>query len=539
MRSILRRFISFESEAGRLSSRHRPAHFSIKSDDTGIHVSCRFLLPFRLNNRSLAVSRVCIIPRASHLDQQQPPPKTMSSSSDPFADDGIDWSAFDPDAAVASARGGGTAVASAPASSNGPPNAKKARVAAAAAAPPMNPYGSSGNGNSASLNPYNRSNAGAGASTSCSAATVASAPAPAPTPALGFGAPPSTSASTNLEQSLCATLQKYFGHSSFRQGQLDAITALLGDPSAGQPPRDVAVFWATGAGKSLTYQIPPLHTGKVAIVISPLISLMQDQVGKLNNVLVGGDETAIYLGSGQLDPHAEEKALSGKFNLIYLTPEKLLSGNFLERMANHLHNRLCLVAIDESHCTSEWGHDFRPQYREIGSSIRSVPSLKSVPMLALTATAVSRVQSDILKTLRLSDNVKVLKQSFDRANLQITVRRKPPSGGYRTALQSLVDELAAVQGRGQSTIIYCPTRSDVEEVAGHLSRQFESAVAASGGASTAVRCEPYHAGMTPQARLSAHTNFLIGKTTVIVAVSALVFPRGLILVLLLYNHNSL
>jgi RecQ family ATP-dependent DNA helicase len=431
----------------------------------------------------------------------------MSSSSDPFADDGIDWSAFDPDAAVASARGGGTAVASAPASSNGPPNAKKAKVAAAAA-PPMNPYGSSGNGNSASLNrPYSSNTA---------------ASAPAPTPALGFGAPPSASTSTNLEQSLCATLQKYFGHFSFRQGQLDAITALLGDPSAGQPPRDVAVFWATGAGKSLTYQIPPLHTGKVAIVISPLISLMQDQVGKLNNGLVGGDETAIYLGSGQLDPHAEEKALSGKFNLVYLTPEKLLSGNFLERMANQLHDRLCLVAIDESHCTSEWGHDFRPQYREIGSSIRSVPSLKSVPMLALTATAVSRVQSDILKTLRLSDNVRVLKQSFDRANLQITVRRKPPSGGYRTALQPLVDELAAAQGRGQSTIIYCPTRSDVEEVAGHLSRQLESAAAASGGASTAVRCEPYHAGMTPQARLSAHTNFLIGKTTVIVAVSALV-----------------
>ena len=424
------------------------------------------------------------------------------SSSDPFADDGIDWSAFDPDAAVASARGGGLQ----------PPDAKKAKVAAAGAAagaPPMNPYGSTGNGNSASLSPYS--------SNSCSSAGAAAAP----TPALGFGAPPSASCtSANLEQSLCATLQKYFGHSSFRQGQLDAITALLGDPSAGQPPRDVAVFWATGAGKSLTYQIPPLHTGKVAIVISPLISLMQDQVGKLNNGLVGGDEIAIYLGSGQLDPHAEEKALSGKFNLVYLTPEKLLSGNFLERMANQLHNRLCLVAIDESHCTSEWGHDFRPQYREIGSSIRSVPSLKSIPMIALTATAVSRVQSDILKTLRLSDNVRVLKQSFDRANLQITVRRKPPSGGYRTALQSLVDQLAAAQGRGQSTIIYCPTRAVVEEVAGHLSRQLESAAAASGGASTAVRCEPYHAGMTPQARLSSHTNFLIGKTAVIVATTA-------------------
>mmetsp|Transcript_17700 Transcript_17700/g.50678 ORF Transcript_17700/g.50678 Transcript_17700/m.50678 type:complete len:1090 (+) Transcript_17700:41-3310(+) len=490
--------------------------------------------------------------------------------SDPFADDGIDWSAFDPDAAVASARvGGAAAVASASASSNDnkhdlpsggaqkqqqQPNAKKAKMLPAAAAAPMNPYGSSGmgNGNSTSLNPYNRPNVGADATykqrrgigepshvpSASSSSSTATAAASASAPALGFGAPAAASArgrplevrntfgstSTNLEQSLCDTLQRCFGHSSFRQGQLDAITALLGDSSTGQPPRDVAVFWATGAGKSITYQIPPLHTNKVAIVISPLISLMQDQVGKLNNGLVGGDsdgsDVATYLGSGQLDPHAEEKALSGRFNLIYLTPEKLLSGNFLERMAKRLHNRLCLIAIDESHCTSEWGHDFRPQYREIGSSIRSVPSLMSIPMLALTATAVSRVQSDILKTLRLSDNVKVLKQSFDRANLQITVRRKPPSGGYRTALQPLVDQLVAAQGRGQSTIIYCATRSDVEEVAGHLSRQFESA-AASGGPSTAVvRCEPYHAGMTPQARLASHTNFLISKTTVIVATTA-------------------
>lgn len=454
-------------------------------------------------------------------------------SADPF-DDGIDWAAFDPDAAIASARGGGnsapttmsaSASASASCSSNinkhgaeaanngggiqkqQQPEPKRAKTAAAAA--PFNPYG------------------GSNAKTSAKTGINASAPAPA----LGFAAPSSAAAAVanpNLEQSLCSTLQRYFGHTSFRPGQLDAITAILGDFSMGQAPRDVAIFWATGAGKSITYQIPPLHTGKVAVVVSPLISLMQDQVGKLNGLVGGGsgggNDVATYLGSGQLDPQAEEKALSGALNLIYLTPEKLLSGNFLDRLASRLHGRLCLVAIDESHCTSEWGHDFRPQYREIGSAIRSVPALKSIPMLALTATAVPRVQSDILRTLRMSDNVKVLKQSFDRTNIQIAVKRKPPSGGYRTALQPLVDELVAAQGRGQSTIIYCPTRSDVEEVAAHLSRQFESAAAArapSGSSATAVvQCEPYHAGMTPQARLSAHTNYLIGKTTVIVATTA-------------------
>ena len=404
--------------------------------------------------------------------------------SDPFADDGIDWAAFDPDAAVASARGSSSCAAAAVASGSASASRSTSTAQSTCSNDQLQPDAKRAK-TAAALNATGRTN-------------------------------------TNLEQSLCKTLERYFGHTSFRPGQLEAITALLGS-GTGQPPKDVAVFWATGAGKSITYQIPPLHTNKISIVVSPLISLMQDQVGKLNGLVSGngGNDVAIYLGSGQMDPHAEEKALSGALNLIYLTPEKLTSGNFLDRLAHRLHDRLCLIAIDESHCTSEWGHDFRPQYREIGTSIRSVPALRAIPMLALTATAVSRVQSDILKTFRMSDNVKVLKQSFDRTNLQIAVRRKPASGGYRVALQPLVDELVAAQGRGQSTIIYCPTRSDVEELAAHLSRQFESAAAAATtAAAVVVRCEPYHAGMTPQSRLNSHTNYLIGKTTVIVATTA-------------------
>ena len=222
-------------------------------------------------------------------------------SADPF-DDGIDWAAFDPDAAVASARGGNSANNNKHGAPNDggmqkqqQPDVKRAKTAAAAA--PVNSYGS--------------------AKTSINAS--------APAPVLGFAAPSSAAAVTvnnpNLEQSLCNTLERYFGHTSFRPGQLDAITAILGDVSTGQAPRDVAIFWATGAGKSITYQIPPLHTGKVAVVVSPLISLMQDQVGKLNGLVGGNDgggnnDVATYLGSGQLDPHAEEKALSGALSAV-------------------------------------------------------------------------------------------------------------------------------------------------------------------------------------------------------------------------------
>ena len=202
-------------------------------------------------------------------------------SADPL-DDGIDWAAFDPDAAVASARGGNSANDNKHGAPNDggmqkqqQPDAKRAKTATAAAAAPVNPYGS--------------------AKTSINAS--------APAPALGFAAPSSAAAVTvnnpNLEKSLCNTLERYFGHTSFRPGQLDAITAILGDVSVGQAPRDVAIFWATGAGKSITYQIPPLHTGKVAVVVSPLISLMQDQVGKLNGLVGGNDAQPAVKAAGQ------------------------------------------------------------------------------------------------------------------------------------------------------------------------------------------------------------------------------------------------
>lgn len=133
-------------------------------------------------------------------------------------------------------------------------------------------------------------------------------------------------------------LQRYFGFDSFRPGQEDAVHAILGG-------RDVAIFWATGSGKSLTYHLPPLFLNKIGLVVSPLISLMQDQVHKLN--ALSSTKLATYLGSAQMDPQEEGRALRGEYKLIFVTPEKLQTPTFLDKMARL---DLCLVAIDESHC---------------------------------------------------------------------------------------------------------------------------------------------------------------------------------------------
>jgi ATP-dependent DNA helicase RecQ len=171
---------------------------------------------------------------------------------------------------------------------------------------------------------------------------------------------PSQDETTSL---LKETLRTYFGYDEFRTGQLDVIQQVL------VHKRDVAVFWATGQGKSLCYQIPALMTGgpkRVVIVISPLISLMQDQVHKLNSLARATDmdkdkQLATFLGSGQTDGTAEERALNGQVRLIYMTPEKLLSSGMLNRLEKLNQRReIALVAIDEAHCVSEWSFDFRP-----------------------------------------------------------------------------------------------------------------------------------------------------------------------------------
>jgi RecQ family ATP-dependent DNA helicase len=311
----------------------------------------------------------------------------------------------------------------------------------------------------------------------------------------------SSSAPEETDESLLKTLEETFGYSSFRGGQTQVIQAIL-------KKRDVAVFWATGQGKSLCYQIPALHQEQVAVVVSPLISLMQDQVYKLNGL--SNEPVATFLGSAQQDPQEERKAMQGKYNLIYVTPEKLSTSGFLDQLAV-LHSKykpICLFAIDESHCVSEWGHDFRPDFRHLGKNLRDHSKLQEIPILALTATAVPRVQLDIMESLRLRDPLKA-QQSFDRTNLKIRVVKK--TGGISMAMQGLVEALSAPNVRltKESTIVYAPTRAQVEEVASYLQKTVKSA-----------QVEAYHAGLSNDDRSRAHTNFLTGKTTVIVATVA-------------------
>jgi ATP-dependent DNA helicase RecQ len=187
-----------------------------------------------------------------------------------------------------------------------------------------------------------------------------------PAAANGTGNTVTTIALPNQDETtslLKETLRTYFGYDEFRTGQRDVIHQVL------VHKRDVVVFWATGQGKSLCYQIPALMSdgpNKVVIVISPLISLMQDQVHKLNSLARSTDtandeQLATFLGSGQTDGTAEERALNGQVRLIYMTPEKLLSSGMLHRLEKLNQRReIALIAIDEAHCVSEWGFDFRP-----------------------------------------------------------------------------------------------------------------------------------------------------------------------------------
>lgn len=282
-------------------------------------------------------------------------------------------------------------------------------------------------------------------------------------------------------------LKEYFGHEAFRPNQRELIERVLAH-------RDALAVMPTGAGKSLVYQVPALVLDGLAIVISPLISLMKDQVNALNQAGVN----AAFLNSS-LAPHEQsevlEYAASGSCKLLYVAPERLDAPRFAALCKT---TKISLVAVDEAHCVSQWGQDFRPSYLRIAGFIESLPVRPAV--CALTATATPEVQSDILKALRLVDPL-VLVSGFDRPNLYFGVERPEPKA-KRACLLRLVRER-----KNQSGIVYCSTRAAVEEVCDLLCENGVSATR-------------YHAGLSAAERHGNQEDFLFDRAPVMVATNA-------------------
>ncbi len=280
------------------------------------------------------------------------------------------------------------------------------------------------------------------------------------------------------------TLQEVFGYSEFRPDQQAIITTLI-------EGRDAFVLMPTGGGKSICYQVPALHREGVAIIVSPLISLMKDQVDSL---LASGVRAAFYNSS--LNAAEARKILAqlhaGELDLLYLAPERLLSEDFLER----LHSlKIALFAIDEAHCVSQWGHDFRPEYVRLGQLRRLFPG---VPMIGLTATADPQTRQDVLDKLGLH-HAQCFVTGFDRPNIRYTVVDK----------QKPFDQLLAfiADHRSAAGIVYALSRKRVEELAERL--------AASG-----VKARAYHAGLADKERKQVQEMFLRDEIDIVVATVA-------------------
>jgi len=289
-----------------------------------------------------------------------------------------------------------------------------------------------------------------------------------------------------LSVPLTSVLKDVFGFDAFRPHQEEACRAA----AAGQ---DVLLVMPTGAGKSLCYQLPGIARGGTTLVISPLIALMEDQVSKLKALGVAAER----IHSGRPRPESHEaltRYLAGGLSFLFVAPERLAVPGFADSLSRH---KPTLVAVDEAHCISEWGHDFRPEYRLLG---RRLPALRPAPIIALTATATPRVQQDIAEQLGLAGPPKILIHGFRRENLAIEMLEMNPSLRPPAALRVLrgKDRLPA--------ILYAPTRKSAESLAELLAKTF--------------RARAYHAGMRSADRDRVQTDFLEGRLDAVVATIA-------------------
>lgn len=279
-------------------------------------------------------------------------------------------------------------------------------------------------------------------------------------------------------------LKTYFGYESFRPMQAEIIETVLAK-------QDALVLMPTGGGKSICYQIPAIISEGTCIVVSPLIALMKDQVEglKANGVQAAFINSSITFNQ-QVD--VENKVIDGQIKLLYVSPEKLLSGSFFGFMQRI---KVSLFAIDEAHCISSWGHDFRPEYTKLNQLKKQFPQ---VPIIALTATADKITRKDISKQLNLQLNKEFL-ASFDRPNLSLSVR--PGQKRYQQILRFIEDRPK------QSGIIYCLSRKETERIASKLKDD-------------GINADYYHAGMNPAARSDVQERFITDATPIICATIA-------------------
>jgi ATP-dependent DNA helicase RecQ len=296
--------------------------------------------------------------------------------------------------------------------------------------------------------------------------------------------PPTSPVPLSLEQAL----KHFFGYDSFRPGQREIVEAAL-------QKRDMMIVMPTGGGKSLCFQLPALLKPGLTVVVSPLIALMQDQVEALQDNGIG----ATFLNSTLISQETrsrETAILEGKIKLLYVAPERLLGERFLpflDIVANKV--GISAFAIDEAHCVSEWGHDFRPEYRQMQRVRDRYPD---IPIMGLTATATERVRQDIIQQLTLR-NPYIHVASFNRPNLYYEVRPKTK--------HSFAEVLQIIQKKGGSGIIYCLSRKKVDEVAYKLQQ-------------SGIQALPYHAGMNDVDRATNQTRFIRDDVQVMVATIA-------------------